>query len=333
MASEYSGLYRVVPPRVIFILGETASGKSSFAVQLAQWLGSCVISADAFQVYRVFGVASDKITPEEACGVPHYGIDLVEPHEEYTVRRFLEYAIPIIDAELGSGRSPIIVGGTNMYIDKLMFTSTLDDGDGSTDNPPIPTTTPTSHSELAIIDPVMASRLHPNDTRRIMKAIEYFHATGKRKSEALCEQTRQLRWPNSLFIRKTSTTSLPESIRSRVIEKMVFSDKLKSELLRLSFLIDSCQLHWGKGLLQAIGYREFEAYLSNPSDESQFEAGVEATIQDTLRYAKKQRTWLRRMEKLVVVHEVSGFNKDELVGIFACSGTVLKSTPTWLGNS
>lgn len=292
-----------------------------------------MISADAFQVYRGFGVASDKITPEEACGVPHYGIDLVEPHDEYTVKRFLEYAIPKIDAELGAGRSPIIVGGTNMYIDKLMFTSTLDDGDGSTDIPPIVTTTRLPHTELALIDPIMASRLHPNDTRRIMKAIEYFHATGKRKSEALCEQTRQLRWPNSLFIRKAISGSLPEVIRSRVIEKMVSSDKLKSELLRLSVLIDSGQLQWGKGLLQAIGYREFEAYLTTPSDESLFEAGVEATIQDTLRYAKKQRTWLRRMEKLVVVHEVSGFNKNELVDMFACSETVLKSTPTWLGNS
>lgn len=114
-------------PKVIVVIGPTASGKSALAVEIAKSLRSVVVSVDSLQVYRDFSVVSDKISGAEMQGVPHFGIDLVDPGDELDVARYLKYALELINSELQAGRSPVIVGGTNMYVEKLLFTSRLDD--------------------------------------------------------------------------------------------------------------------------------------------------------------------------------------------------------------
>ncbi len=324
-------------PRVIFILGATASGKTALAISLAKCLGSAVISADAFQVYRDFGVASDKVTSEQMQGVPHYGMDLADPTEEFSVKQFLEYAVPVIDRELMLGRSPIIVGGTNMYIEKLLFTSTLDE-EASSLSPLSTTTLPPlfTHEDLARVDPEMAARLHPNDSRRIGKALEYYYATGVRKSDSLATQQRYLRWPNTLVLVKylQNKEALHGNIRIRIMEKMVAGDRLKEELRRIKEKVVSGRLHWGKGMLQAIGYREFEPYVEalctdQESANDLFNEGIEKTVRDTVSYAKKQLTWIRKIERNLVIHPVSDTAAIAAILSSTRNTLQLKTLPKW----
>jgi tRNA dimethylallyltransferase len=318
-----------IQPRVILIIGKTASGKSALAVKLAKSIGSIIISADAFQVYRDFRVASDKITCEEMEGVEHVGLDLVEPTATFTVRDFMTIVLPVIEAELQAGRSPIIVGGTNMYIEKLLFTSRLDDAEAVEERPE------TAHRNLASIDlskytyerlkeidPMMADRVHPNDTRRISRAIEYFEQTGTRMSEKLRNQERRLRWPHMTIIQKVASqgecqthqqVELKQKIRDRVIKKMVDTGGLREEIFRISEMISKGQLRWNKGMLQAIGYREFQPFVEAISTlkshitkdfDSLFDDCIEQVIRNTIRYARQQGKWLTRLGKYLNVHSV-----------------------------
>lgn len=324
-------------PRVIIILGQTASGKSSLAVQVAQLLGSVIISADAFQVYKEFSVASDKICNEDMGGVNHFGLDLVPPTEEFTVKDYLSCILPVIDTELRAGRSPVVVGGTNMYIEKLLFTSRLDEDDAVHPDTSLPSSSARvdSFEHLAEIDPVMASRLHPNDQRRVSRAIDYFYVTGCRMSDKLREQSRKLRWPNILVVckrtgdacaetldvaetkkRKISVdpfqANLEAKIKRRIEEKMLCEGQLKVELYRIVDLVLAGKLRWNKGILQAIGYREFEPFVTHlceigAEDQALFNQGVADLVRDTIQYSKKQKKWIRKLESMIEIFHCSDF--------------------------
>jgi len=324
-------------PRVIIILGQTGSGKSSLAVQVAQLLGSVIISADAFQVYKEFSVASDKICNEDMGGVNHFGLDLVPPTEEFTVKNYLSCILPVIDTELRAGRSPVVVGGTNMYIEKLLFTSRLDEDDSVHPDRSLPSSCARvdSFEHLAEMDPVMASRLHPNDQRRVLRAIDYFYVTGCRMSEKLRNQSRKLRWPNILVVckrtgdacaetldevetkkRKISVdpfqANLEAKIKRRIEEKMLCGEKLKAELYRIGDLVSAGKLRWNKGILQAIGYREFEPFVTRlcekgAEDQALFYQGVADLLRDTIQYSKKQKKWIRKLESMIEIFHCSDF--------------------------
>jgi tRNA dimethylallyltransferase len=320
------------PPNVFVIVGQTTSGKTSLAVDLAQKLGSIVISADSLQVYRDFGVASDKITEAEMKGVKHHGIDLVPPSSELNVSDYLAEVLPVIASELDAGRSPLIVGGTHMYVEKLLFQSRIDgDRELSPTNRHIPTI-PKEYSieYLALIDPDMASRLHRNDMRRVSRAIDYYHQTGVPMSVSLRNQTRALRWPNVVVIVKDADESVMESrIATRVKDKMVKTGGLREELSRIKTMIGTGELRWNKGLLQAIGYREFEALISNEIQTGQlnehlFDEAVRQVIHNTIRYAKKQKKWIRKLEEYIEVIHTSDIDR-----ILGASPSKLKSLPSW----
>lgn len=329
-------------PKVIIILGRTASGKSKLAVELALTLGSVIISADAFQVYKDFSVASDKILDDEMRGVPHFGIDIVPASDPFTVKHFLDLAIPIVENELAAGRSPIIVGGTHMYIEKLLFTSRLDQDD------PVGDITDSSiisspdceytHSALSAIDPVIADRIHPNDSRRISRAIDYFYSTGTRLSDVLSTQHRELRWRNLAVICKTTSDSNPlaDRIRQRVMTKMVETGTLRLELERIKLFIDLGTLHWNKGLLQAIGYREFQSFterMHEPDASELFNQAVEQVIRNTVKYSKQQQKWITRLNKTLNIHFVDdSFETPAIVSLIHSSCNVLKfntGVPQW----
>jgi len=332
-----------ITPRVILVIGKTASGKSALAVDIALRLKSIVISADAFQVYRDLRVASDKITSDEMRGVRHFGIDLVEAYETFTVKDFLDMSIPLINSELSAGRSPIIVGGTNMYIEKLIFTSRLDEEDEET----LPSTTPHrnainidmseyTYERLLQVDPIMAEKIHKNDFRRISRAIEFFEQSGVRMSDKLKSQSRQLRWENLSILCKTTTIIPPlgsvkrqrkncnepscdqlelrSKIRNRVHTKMIQTGALRDELDQITILVRTGKLRWNKGILQAIGYREFQPFVesiirSGEADEQLFTEAVEAVIKNTIKYARQQGKWITRLDKYLTINYVCDFGE------------------------
>ena len=299
------------PPSVIIVLGQTASGKSSFAIELAKLLGSIVICSDAFQVYRDFSVATDKILPEEMDGVPHYGFDLVDAGAEFTVKDFLDYTVPLIDFELKKGRSPIIVGGTHMYIEKLLYTSRLDESPKTVNSIQRSALNPSVslHAELSSIDPLMATRLHPNDTRRVCRAIEFFYDNNIRLSDKLMNQNRVLRYENTIVLCKRSKSNLEERIRNRIKIKMLNDNKLLDELTRINLQVEEKKMVWNRGLLQAIGYKEFD-----PSLNQSFQQGVDAMILHTIQYSKKQEKWIRRIKKNINVFDIENLMDMKNVG-------------------
>ncbi len=170
------------PPRVIVILGPTAGGKSDLAMELARRRGGELVSADSMQVYRGMDIGTAKPTAEERAEIPHHAIDLVDASEEgFTVARWLAVDDAAVEDILARGRTPIVVGGTNLYI--RAFLEGLDEAPAADaafraalDAVP----SDELHARLAAQDPMAAARLHPNDRRRVTRALE---STGDRARE------------------------------------------------------------------------------------------------------------------------------------------------------
>ena len=171
--------------RVIVILGPTAGGKSDLAMELARRLGGELVSADSMQVYRGMDIGTAKPTKAERAEIRHHGIDLVDASEEgFTVARWLKLADAAIDEIRGRGKVPIVVGGTNLYI--RAFLEGLDEApaaDAAFRSALEAVPSEELHARLAAQDPTAAARLHPNDRRRITRALEIAHATGETASE------------------------------------------------------------------------------------------------------------------------------------------------------
>ena len=176
-------------PNVLVICGPTASGKTALAVALAQRFHGEVVSADSMQVYRGMDIGTAKPTQEEMGGVPHHMIDVADPSEDYSVARYVDQAVPIVDDILVRGKLAIIAGGTGLYIDNLIAGrqfAPFPGRDGLRLQLQARAETeglPALLAELAQVDPESAARLHPNDAKRIIRALEVYLATGKTISQ------------------------------------------------------------------------------------------------------------------------------------------------------
>jgi len=287
-------------PRVIVILGPTAGGKSDLAMGLARQLGGELVSADSMQVYRGMDIGTAKPTPAERAEIPHHAIDLVDAGEEgFTVAQWLLIADAAVADILARGKIPIVVGGTNLYI--RAFLEGLDEA---------PAADPAFRAELAQIesaelharlaasDPVAAARLHPNDRRRITRALEIAHSTGDTAT------TRRTTWDdagvkprrNDLFtvILDWSVEAINRRINARV--RRMFDEGFVEEVTAL--------LERGPLCAQAraaCGYEELVQAIGDgtrPPRERDLEDAAESTKIRSRRLAKQQRTWLKRFRAL-----------------------------------
>jgi len=274
------------------IVGPTAGGKSAAAVELALALGGEVVTCDAFQVYRGMDIGTAKPSEAERRGVRHHLIDLVEPTEAYSVQRWLEDADRAMAEIEGRGRIPIVVGGTHLFVKALL--------DGLFDGPPADEALREElramgqqalRAKLEAKDPASASRLHPNDERRTIRALEVLRLTGKPLSE------HQSQWDDGpdagplggrdyrLFGLLWDAEELNRRINGRV-RQMLYAG-----------LVDEARGLWkadrlGPQAREAIGYKQliphFEGYQG-------LEDAVERIKIETRRFGKNQRTWLRRL--------------------------------------
>ena len=174
-----------MPPKILVITGPTASGKTALAVELAKRHNGEVVSADSMQIYRRMDIGTAKPTETEKQGVPHHMLDVAEPEEDFSVARYVEMAADCVEDVLSRGKLPILAGGTGLYIDSLLSGRTFAAFDGSS---PIRGELEERYAreggqallnELAGIDPETAARLHPNDGKRIVRALEVWLTTGK----------------------------------------------------------------------------------------------------------------------------------------------------------
>lgn len=271
------------------ICGPTACGKSDLALRLALHLRQHgtpaeIVSADAFQVYRGLDIASAKPTPDQRQLIPHHLIDIADPEHAFTVAEWLSRARHAIDAIRARHALPIVVGGTHLYIKALL--------DGMFDAPPPDPALrarleATPHherrAELERVDPDAAARIHPNDHRRTVRALEVHRQTGTPISRL------QQQWDNTpadatrLFILTRPTPDLNARINARV--RRMLDDGLLAETRHLAPRL-------GPTAGQALGTKQVLRHLAG--DWSLDEATEQIKI-ETRRFAKKQRTWMRRL--------------------------------------
>lgn len=274
---------------IVTIVGPTGVGKTSVAVLIAERLGGEIVSADARQVYRGMDIGTTKPMPEERRRARHHLIDVIDPSETYDAARFAADAEKAIADIIERGAEPIVAGGTGFYIASL-FEGFFDGPERDDEIRAKLSTrareegTRTLHTELARIDPEMAARLHPNDTARVVRALEVYESSGKTLSEWQASGRRRPAYLANYFGLVRPRTELYARIDSRVDSMM--KKGLLGEIRRLK---EEGKLERSMPAASAVGYRELLAFIDGEY-ETQKEA-TEAIKRSTRHYAKRQLTW------------------------------------------
>lgn len=275
------------PPRLIVICGATATGKSGLALQLAERLGSVILSADSRLVYREFDIGTAKPTREERQRVPHYLIDICEPTETLTVADYQDQAQQLI-ANASISAPLLLVGGTGLYIKSIVRGMKI----------PRVAPHPELRSQLEAlgqfqcyqilqqIDPMAAQKIHANDQVRTLRALEVYYITGRPISEQQGEN------PPDYPILQIGLHCEPEALTSRI-------QRRTEEMIEKGFVQEVEQLcqKYGRelSLLETLGYQEIKQYLAG---DISLETAKELTVLHTRQFAKRQRTWFRAISEI-----------------------------------
>ena len=277
--------------KLILIVGATASGKSQAGVELAKKFNGEIISCDSMQIYEDMDIGTAKVTCEEMQGITHHLIDVVDPTAEFSVGEFATMADKAISDIISHGKTPIVVGGTGLYVDGILYPMTF----GGDKNIEIRNELERQlalygkeymHSMLAEIDPIDAKKIHPNNTKRVLRALEIYKTTGVCKSD-LQEKTRDLKYEICMIALDVDRQILYEKIDARVDKmfEMGLLDEVKQLLSRgVGFENQS---------MQAIGYKEFKEYFNGFKT---LEETKEIIKQNSRNYAKRQLTWFRKYD-------------------------------------
>ena len=294
---------------LIILAGPTAVGKTALSIRLAKTAGAEIISADSMQVYRHMDIGSAKITKEEMAGVPHYLVDVLEPEEEFNVVRFQQMAKEAADKIWAKGKIPLVVGGTGFYIQALLYDIdfTENDGDESYRRKLEQKASDEQgacelYEMLKTADPGSAREIHPHNIKRVIRALEFYHQTGRKISEHNETQRRKESPYNyAYFVLTDDRGRLYERIDRRV--DLMMEQGLLGEVRRLK----ERGVRRDSTAMQGLGYKELYAYLDGeyPLDEA-----VRIIKRDTRHFAKRQLTWFKR-EKDVIWADRSLIGQDE----------------------
>ena len=298
--------------KAIVIIGATASGKSALAAELCKRFDGEVISADSMQVYRRMDIGTAKPTKAEMQGVPHHMIDVADPAEDYSVSCWVENAAACCDALLAGGKTPVIVGGTGLYIESLLSGRDFSAAPGDSG---VREALGAEYDalggaafreKLRLVDPERAEKLAPGDKKRLVRAMEVYTLTGETitahdaRTKALPPRYASRRFALTWNERET----LYARIRQRVDEMVAAGLFEEVERLLGAGLSDSCTA------MQAIGYKEIAAALRG---ECSPEDAIETVKRESCRYAKRQLTWLRRDRELVWLPREEYPTEDDLL--------------------
>ena len=276
--------------KIIVIVGPTGVGKTALSIELAQQLNGEIINGDSMQVYKTLDIGTAKVTPEETRGIPHYLLDICDVKEEYTASDFKQMAREAIQDISSRGKIPIIVGGTGLYIEGLLFDFHFS---GEDSNDPIYRLEKEKELEeigpqamweqLKAVDPVSAESIHPNNTRRVIRALEVTHASGKPFS-ANDQQQKEAIFDAYIIGLSTDRAVLYERIDTRV--EMMMQNGLEEEARQLYDAVKGLDVQSIRG----IGYKEWVDYFEGQLSK---EATIQKIQQNSRRYAKRQLTWFR----------------------------------------
>ena len=280
-------------PRIVCVVGPTACGKTTLGVLLAKRYGGEVVSADSMQIYRGMTIGTAAPTAEEMDGVPHHMIAVADPAEQWSAARYAQAAIPIVDDILKRGKLPILVGGTGLWLDAVVQGREFAPGQaGGAVRRELEAQLAAEGmepllQELRRVDPESAARLHPADTKRILRALEVYRETGETIT-AHDERTRSLPprydavWLGLRFADREDMKALID----RRVDAMVRSGLEEEVRTLLQSGLPPSATAW-----QAIGYKEFLGVLEGTATMEQAVAEVKLRSRQ---YAKRQLIWLRR---------------------------------------
>ncbi|MCB1756147.1 MAG: tRNA (adenosine(37)-N6)-dimethylallyltransferase MiaA [Gammaproteobacteria bacterium] len=292
-----SGTQDALPqPPVVFLLGATATGKTAIALELAQRFPVEIISVDSALIYRMMDIGTAKPDEQERRSVPHHLIDIIDPWESYSVAAFIEDARAAIEQVRTKQKIPLLTGGTMMYFNALEYGLTempaadeklramLDDKLKSQGLEAL-------HDELKQVDPASAERIHPNDPQRILRALEVWHASGRSLSDWHRQKTpeqdlKALKF--GLFPQRRE--QLHEQIERRF--RQMLEDGLLDEV---AFLRNLPRMSRDLPSMRSVGYRQVWDYLDGYCD---YESMIDKAIAATRQLAKRQITWMRKMQNL-----------------------------------
>jgi tRNA dimethylallyltransferase len=272
--------------RIAILTGPTAVGKTEISITVARALDTEIVSADSMQVYRRMEAGTAKPTPEQRAAVPHHLIDFVDPAEQFTVADYRAVAIPVIERLLAEGKIPLVVGGTRLYLQSLIAPFTT----GPPPDPAFRATltglrSPDLHARLRAVDPATAARLHPEDRKRIIRALEVYQTTGE-SITTFQERSQEVggRFEPVWVALVREREEIYERIERRVDEMIAAGLIEEVEGFRREGLRES------DIAMQAHGYKEVLGYLLGRYDRDE---AIRLLKRNTRHYAKYQLGWLR----------------------------------------
>ena len=283
-------------PTVYVIGGPTASGKSKLAVELAKKINGEIISADSMQIYKDMNIGTAKITNQEMQGIKHYLIDFISPEQRYSVSSFKKDAEDAIEKILSNGKTPIIVGGTGLYIDSLIYGIEFQDEK-------IDTKYREELNKIAEIegleklykkaqkiDPEAMAKISANDKKRIIRVLEIYHKTGKTKTEQEKESRKnEVKYNYKVFAITIPREKLYERINKRVDQMLEqgLIEEVEKILEKYSYFPTA---------MQGLGYKEVIEYLENKITKEEM---IEKIKKETRHYAKRQITWFKKNKETI----------------------------------
>jgi tRNA dimethylallyltransferase len=275
--------------KLLVIIGPTAVGKTKLSIEMAKRYNGEIISGDSMQIYRGMDIGTAKITKDEMDGIPHHLIDIKEPDENFSVAEFQLLVRAKIDEIAKKGKLPIIAGGTGLYIQSVIYDYQFSDvpGDESyrlmLEERVKEIGNDALYKELLGVDPESASQIHPNNVRRVIRALEIFHLTGKTMQEYQSTQQPDLLYNTAIV----GLTMEREKLYARINDRV--------DIMMEEGLIEEVNGLYQQGLrdcqsIQAIGYKEIFAYFDGKVTLDEAIANLK---QNSRRYAKRQLTWFR----------------------------------------
>lgn len=292
---------------VIVICGPTASGKTALSIELAKKINGEIVSADSMQIYKEMDIGSAKVTMQEMQGIKHYLIDQVCPNERYSVANYKNDAKQAIEEIIKKGKTPIVVGGTGLYIDALIYEIEYKDiGINEEYRKELlkikeEQGLETLYKKALEIDPIAMEKISPNDFKRITRVLEIYEATGRNKTQLEAEsRLNEIPYNYKVFAIDYDREKLYERINKRVdiMIKNGLIEEVKNLLKKYSEFPTA---------MQGLGYKEVKQYLEGELSEDEM---IEKIKQESRRYAKRQFTWFRKNKQTIWLDGQANINDN-----------------------
>lgn len=291
-------------PKVIVICGPTASGKTSLSISLAKKINGEIVSCDSMQIYKEMDIGSAKPTVEEMQEIKHYLVDFVSPEKRYSVSEYKEDASKAIEEIINKGKTPIIVGGTGLYLNSLIYNIQYNEMEvdlnyrRELEKEAEEYGLEVLYNRAKEIDPEAMEKVSANDKKRITRVLEIYNATGRNKTELEKKSRKEVPYNYLIFGINMERSILYDRINKRVdiMLEQGLIEEVKNLINKYSNMPTA---------MQGFGYKEVKEFLDGNISKEEM---IEKIKMETRRYAKRQITWFKRIENIIWL---DGLNKTE----------------------